>query len=451
MQLFGRHTMNILLLGDVIVFLVSLVATLGLRYRAIPSREIIDAHLTPFLILFVIWMGVFLIAGLYDRSIELARKQMPMRIIRVQFINMLLAALFFFALPFGIEPKTNLVIYLAVSALGIGLWRMYIFPHIAVQASTRMLIVGNSTETFSIVRVLLLNQYFKSIEVKHVHASLAEEKGSWRDALFSVVTEQPFDIVVADLRDPDVTPLMRDLHMLVFAGRGTRFLNLHTLYEQLTHRVPSSLITEEWFLQNMSNHTGKSMYDILKRCTDIALALVVTTLTIPFFPFIALAVKLQDGGTVFYVSERVGQYNKPFRMYKFRTMSGNDAANTINSTLVVTRLGRFLRATRLDELPQLLNVFRGDLSFIGPRPETPARAAVYAEQIPYYMMRHHVRPGLSGWAQISNFDVPRTSIDVTQTIEKLSFDLYYLKNRSLILDIEVALKTIGTIISRTGT
>ena len=121
------------------------------------------------------------------------------------------------------------------------------------------------------------------------------------------------------------------------------------------------------------------------------------------------------------------------------------------SKLVDTRVGSFLRKTRIDELPQLINVLKGDLSFIGPRPEMPALASVYAEEIPYYNTRHFIKPGLSGWAQINNYDAPRGGVDVERTKNKISYDLFYLKNRSLMLDVQIALKTIATIVMRTGT
>ncbi len=132
-------------------------------------------------------------------------------------------------------------------------------------------------------------------------------------------------------------------------------------------------------------------------------------------------------------------------------MTGRDTGNEgLKSVHTVTRLGAQLRRFRLDELPQLINVLKGELSFIGPRPEMPALVAVYEKEIPYYRLRHLIKPGLSGWAQINNFDVPRQGVDVPRTIDKLSFDLYYLKHRSLLLDIEIALKTINTVLSRTG-
>jgi lipopolysaccharide/colanic/teichoic acid biosynthesis glycosyltransferase len=116
----------------------------------------------------------------------------------------------------------------------------------------------------------------------------------------------------------------------------------------------------------------------------------------------------------------------------------------------ITRVGKFLRTTRIDELPQLWNVFRGDLSLIGPRPELPELVKLYEKEIPYYNIRHLLKPGLSGWAQLYHKNHPHYRPDVSETRVKLSYDLYYIKNRSLLLDLKIALKTIKTLLSRSG-
>ena len=168
-------------------------------------------------------------------------------------------------------------------------------------------------------------------------------------------------------------------------------------------------------------------------------------------PIVALAIKIEDRGPLLYTTIRVGQYNQPITIYKLRTKNGVDSgAAALQSTLVDTKVGTFLRKTRIDELPQLINVLKGDLSFIGPRPEIPELVSAYANEIPYYNTRHLLKPGLSGWAQINNFDVPRGGVDVPRTIEKLSYDLFYLQRRSLLLDLHIALKTMAAIIMRTG-
>jgi lipopolysaccharide/colanic/teichoic acid biosynthesis glycosyltransferase len=259
-------------------------------------------------------------------------------------------------------------------------------------------------------------------------------------------------MIIADMRDAFAAQLVADFYALAFEDRNVRFFNLPSIYEQLHHRVPPSLIEESWLLEHVAAGSPHYAYDLVKRSIDVVGALLLLIPSAIVFPFVALAVTLEDKGPLFYKAERIGQYNKIIHILKFRTMTGrDDPQDALKSTLRATRVGAFMRKTRIDELPQLLNILKGDLSFIGPRPEIPTLAQVYAENIPYYNMRHLTKPGLSGWAQIHNFDVPRGGVDIPRTIDKLSFDLYYLKHRSLLLDIEIALKTINTLVMRTGT
>lgn len=451
MHVFARGSTAVLLIGDIAIFLGALVLTLLVRYRELPSEQIIDQHLTPFLILFVIWTLVFMITGLYDRKVALARKQIPGVVFRAQVINMLLAGLFFFFLPWGIAPKTNLVIYLGISAFLITLWRLYFFPRMVSGKTMRVLILGDSDEALAVARAFVSNPYFKNVQAFTLGSRDTSDINELRTSLLTFADEKAVDVIIADMRDPYIEQLSKDFYSLVFAERDIQFFSLPAIYEQLHYRIPPELIGEMWFLENVTTASPHYAYDFLKRFIDVVGALI---LFIPFtllLPVIALAIKMGDRGPLFYVTERVGQHNALIRIIKFRTMNGRDEGDAaLQSTLTVTKVGAFLRRTRLDELPQLINVLRGDLSFIGPRPEMPSLSAIYAEQIPYYNLRHLIKPGLSGWAQIINSDAPRAGVDIPRTTEKLSFDLYYLKHRSFFLDIEIALKTINTLLLRTG-
>jgi lipopolysaccharide/colanic/teichoic acid biosynthesis glycosyltransferase len=259
-------------------------------------------------------------------------------------------------------------------------------------------------------------------------------------------------MVIADMRDEYAQKLSRDFYRFAFEDRNIRFFNLPSMFEELHHRIPPSLIGETWLLEHITATSPHYAYDVLKRLIDIMGALILLIPTVVIIPIVALLVRFEDSGPLFYRATRIGQYGKPIHIYKFRTMTGTDTPDSaVKSTLSITKIGLFLRKTRLDEFPQLINVLRGDLSFIGPRPEIPTLVDIYAQEIPYYNLRHLVKPGLSGWAQINNFDVPRGGVDIKRTIDKLSFDLYYLKHRSLLLDIEIALKTLNTLVMRTGT
>jgi lipopolysaccharide/colanic/teichoic acid biosynthesis glycosyltransferase len=451
MHPFVRGGTIMLLLGDMAVLYGSLACTLLIRYQEI-SSDMFSLHVTPFTILFVIWIGIFFIAGLYDRHVSLVRKSIPSLVIKAQVVNILVAALFFFVFDFGIEPKTNLAIYLVTSTILMIAWRLYVYPRITAGKPSRVLVIGDSEEALAIARVFAANPYFKNIKPFMLSARDIPDFNEFRDSLFRFVRQDSADMVIADMRDAFSMRLVNDFYTLAFEYKNIRFFNLPTMYEQLHHRIPSSLIEETWLLENITTHSPHYAYDVLKRGIDIFGALTLLIPALFIFPFVMLAQYLEDKGPFFYRAERVGKHNKPIYILKFRTMTGVDnPKDALQSTLRITRVGAFLRKTRIDELPQLFNVLAGDVSFIGPRPEIPTLAHVYAEQIPYYNMRHLTTPGLSGWAQINNFDVPRGGVDVPRTRDKLSFDLYYLKHRSLLLDIEIALKTINTLLMRTGT
>ncbi len=452
MQLFARGNTLLLLLGDFVTFGGSLVLTLLIRYRSIPEDDVVSQHLQPFLLLFCFWLLVFFVVGLYDRHISLVRKSIPALVLKVQFFNMLIAALFFFTLPVGIEPKTNLVIYLVISSGLIVLWRLYLYPLITTGKPMRALVIGESDEAVGIARVFAQNKYFKHIKPFLLSRKDIPDYDEFRASFLRFLSQDSTDMVVADMRDPYAQKLSADFYRFAFEDRNIRFVNLPDIFEELHHRIPPSLIGETWLLEHVATSAPHYAYDVLKRCIDVLGALLLLIPAVVVFPIVALMIKIEDGGPLFYFAERVGQFGKVMKIYKIRTKNGTDTgAQALKSTLVDTKAGSFLRKTRLDELPQLINVLRGDLSFIGPRPEIPTLVSIYAEQIPYYNLRHLVKPGLSGWAQINNFDVPRGGVDVERTIEKLSFDLYYLRHRSFLLDMEIALKTINTLVLRSGT
>jgi lipopolysaccharide/colanic/teichoic acid biosynthesis glycosyltransferase len=218
----------------------------------------------------------------------------------------------------------------------------------------------------------------------------------------------------------------------------------HKVYEEVFERIPLSMVKYNWFLENISSssHVG---YGLLKRLMDIILAVFLGIFFLPLYPFVALAIKLDDQGPVFIVQDRVGRNNIIIKIVKFRSM-----AVDATGKLAVTRAGKFLRMSRIDELPQLWNVIWGELSLVGPRPELPDLVKVYEREIPYYNVRHLATPGLSGWGQVKDYNVPRGTADVDKTRIKLSYDLYYIKNRSFILDVIIALRTIRTLLSRSG-
>jgi lipopolysaccharide/colanic/teichoic acid biosynthesis glycosyltransferase len=222
-----------------------------------------------------------------------------------------------------------------------------------------------------------------------------------------------------------------------------------SLYEEIFDRIPLDHLDSAQLLESVSGR--RTVYDGAKRVFDITLALIGIVIAAPIVALAALMLSLESGAP-FFLHERVGAGGRTFRMLKMRSMLLNDHGDPLlQKKNRVTRLGRFLRKMRIDELPQLWNVLVGDLSFIGPRPELPRIAEVYEKEIPQYWVRHLIPPGLSGWAQIHDYDAPRGGADVLRTRRKLSLDLYYLKHRSFGLDLAIAMKTLRTLLAFSGT
>lgn len=224
---------------------------------------------------------------------------------------------------------------------------------------------------------------------------------------------------------------------------GCRVTNEATFFEAATGQILVDEITPDWFLfADLKVHCDQRA--TLKRLVDLVTAFLGIVVTAPVWPLIALAIKLCDGGPVFYSQERVGQGGTTFRLYKFRTMrmdaeSGRSVWACPNDPRV-TAVGRLLRRSRLDELPQLVNVLKGDMSVVGPRPERPDIVRELEQSVPYYAQRHLVKPGITGWAQISF----RYGASVEDARRKLQFDLYYLKHMSFELDTIILFRTLGT-------
>jgi sugar transferase (PEP-CTERM system associated) len=232
--------------------------------------------------------------------------------------------------------------------------------------------------------------------------------------------------------------------------RGIRVEEWPSFYEKQTGKILVTGMRPSWLI--FSDGFVKTRFTrMVKRAVDIALALVGLALTAPVMALVALVVKLDSRGPVLFRQERVGQHGRIFVLKKFRSMRENAeehgrAVWATRNDPRVTRVGWFLRRSRLDELPQLVNVLAGDMSFIGPRPERPEFVRLLQQRIPFYMERQSVKPGLTGWAQVRH----HYAASVDDTVEKLQYDLYYIKNLSLFLDLLILVSTIQVVLFGRG-
>ena len=234
--------------------------------------------------------------------------------------------------------------------------------------------------------------------------------------------------------------------------KGVDVTRMPILYEEMTGRVPIHHLESDWIIRSFVDGLSVSgFYLLFKRLMDIMGALVGLLVLIGVFPFLALAILFDTGFPIFYSQPRLGRGRSVFTIYKFRSMRKKSATSADDRTTVVddpriTRVGNFLRRSRLDELPQFWNVLRGDMSLVGPRAEVPKLVEEYQKQVPFYRARLLVKPGLTGWAQI-NYGYVAT---IEETSIKLEYDLYYIKHRTLTMDFQIILRTIGTVLRRTG-
>ncbi len=444
-----RKESLVLLVGDFFFFLVSLWLALLLRNLEIPSKELFSIHLVPFSLLFVAWILFFYIAGLYEKHTIILKSKLPNVLANTQLANSALAVVFFYFIPFfGITPKTILFIYLFVSFVIVLSWRMYGYFIIGRGRPSNAILIGSGDEMKELLEEINNNPIYNIKFIFSVDLNRADEQGFW-DEIVSHIYSEDVSIIAIDLANKNVEPVLPHLYNLIFSKIS--FIDMHKIYEDIFDRVPLSLLKYDWFLENIST-LPRGGYDVLKRLMDVLISIPLLAIPILVYPFIFIATKLEDGGSIFTHQNRVGRNNQLIRILKFRTMLFNDNGDWQERGMVnrVTRVGSFLRKTRLDEFPQLWNVLMGDISLIGPRPEFPEAVKHYTEEISYYNVRHLIKPGLSGWAQIYQNEHPHHGVDTLETTNKLSYDLYYIKNRSFLLDIKIALRTIKTLASIAG-
>jgi len=443
MTIGSNRELIILFVGDLVALAAAFWLALAVRAVDIPSLGSLAVYATPLVPLSLLWVFTFFIAGLYEKHALMFEKKLPGTILNAQIANSIIAVIFFYLFtPYlGVAPKTILVLYLVISTVLIVLWRMLGPALFGIKRQEHAILIGAGEEMHMLKNEVNTNRRYNLNFVSSV--DLAQIEGiDFKAEIIDRIYSEKITSVVIDLRNEKAESILPALYNLIFSG--VRFHDMHKVYEEVFERIPLSLVRYNWFLENISSssHLG---YDMLKRMMDVVVGSILGMVSLPLYPFAALAIMLDDRGKVFIFQDRMGKNNAVIKIVKFRSM-----ARSVEGEMVVTRVGRFLRASRIDELPQLWNVVKGDLSLVGPRPEIPELVRVYEREIPYYNVRHLVTPGLSGWGQIKDYDVPRGTADVDKTRTKLSYDLYYIKNRSFVLDLIIALKTIKTILSRSG-
>ena len=414
-----------ILLGDILILYGALILTLIFRYGPNYFRESFYAHLKPFSLIFVIWVVTFYLADLYkEKRLKISPATIQVFILTI-IINIVISVILFYLFPsfFKLTPKTNLAIFsLIFGILDLG-WRIILVKiYISRGLKDRLLIIGDSPIIDEVINYLKNNPQIgydvtAKNDINHIIA---------RDKINTIIIQAHLK------KDPEIIKIIYQLLSSKIA-----VMDFATFYEMIFQKVPLEELEESWFIEKIT--TRRHLYDAIKKIIDIGLSLFLLIILLPLILIIAILTKLSARqGPVIYKQERVGAKNKFFTLYKFGTMRVDQGPLwTLKNDKRLTLLGRFLRYTHLDEIPQLYNILKGDISFIGPRAERRELAELY-KQLPYYEIRHIIKPGLTGWAQLNY----KPSASLEEAREKLQYDIYYIKNRSLILDVLILIKTI---------
>ncbi len=442
MMIINRKEPILLVLGDVFVLVASLFLTLWLRYGDALTYRFLYSHVLPFAIIFIYSLIFFYVSGLYGRTIALERSSVPWVIIKTQLANGVLAVLLFYFIPtFSVTPKITLSIYLALSIAVLILWRLSVYHIFALQKKAPAIVIGDGAEITELIREMNINPRLGIYCFEHISSNKLNS-----DYINNLNTGGlDYTYILADMSNPKIDSILPEFYRKFFPK--IKIIDIYDLYENVFSRIPLSCMNYAWIMSHVSSMSS-SFYYFIKRLIDIVLSIIVIAITAILYPFVALAIKLDDNGAIFISQERIGKNGLIYKIYKFRTMQRNDSGKWLNgSDNKVTRVGYFLRKTRIDELPQALTVLKGDMSLIGPRADIIDLGKKLEQEIPYYSIRTVVTPGLSGWAQVNQNKPPQS---VEETKLRLSYDLYYIKHRSLSLDMAIILKTIRTLLSREG-
>ena len=434
-----------LLLGDILVLYLSLWLTLFVRYGGNFDFNRWHQHFWPFTIIYFFWLIVFYIAGLYELTLARNNINFYSTLLRGLMINAGLAIAFFYFIPyFGITPKTNLFLNLTIFTLLFSAWRQ-LYNHLLKTSVlvNNVLFIGRNKESEQINQIIKNNPQLGYRIIKQIKPQNIQTPFD----LLEMATQKNIKTIITAIDPHYDSKLVQSLYQCL--PLKISFSDLPSFYEKILGKVPISSIGEIWFLENLTE-SQKNFYEAFKRIFDMLGAFVFGLVSLIFYPLIILAIKLDSSGHIFFKQRRISQDGQIFKVIKFRSMieeaEKNGAQWADHQDHRITRIGNFLRKTRLDELPQMWNVFIGQMSFIGPRPERIEFVQQLEKEVPYYQIRHIVKPGLTGWAQV-NFHY---GASVQDSIEKLQYELYYIKHRSFILDLSILLRTIKIVLKGGG-
>lgn len=452
MHLHNKEKIALLLLNDVVAMVLAFTVAIALGHRLPFSFRIFWFYGWGLLVLIFSVLIVLFILDFYSlrKMSERFLKQIFIAAMGFLFSSVLVAFIFYFVRNIAI-PRAVFLIFFPTS-LCLIVTSHYLYSRLFIAfIYWRVLIVGEKKISEEMAELINSRKYLHSHIVGYLSNDPDASPSSLAflgkdDLLVRIAESENIDQVIVAYKKIDgrLMKLLLDCMQLKI-----KVADFKKVTEDIAGKVPIEHLDDNWFILQLST-INKRYFWYAKRLTGIVLSFIGLCIVIPFLPLIALLIKLDSKGPVFYSQMRIGKGGKPFRVWKLRTMAADADKNNVYWTTEkdsrITRIGRFMRKIRLDEFPQFINILKGTMSFVGPRPEAVSLAELYTKEIPYYTERYMVTPGITGWAQINY----RYGNSVEDAREKLKYDFYYIKNRSFMLDAVIFLRTIRIVLTGKG-
>ncbi len=429
----------ILLAGDIAIYYAAIIISLYLRYNHYFGDLMLKDYLFYFTLILPLALLILYINDLYDFEKTKNNPPLFLAILKSVIFIFFAFSLYFYFASSHVSPKTILLLFSFVFFFLLALWRYSINFFLNIyEFKTNAIIISSDIKDRLLIKNVNDDPKYH-YEIKHFLSSRNTAKIS------EILKNKNIQTVIIGADVYSSPEQMKKLYEQKQPQQ--KFIKIYEFYENILQKIPLTAVNEVYFLKDVQEK--KLLYDSLKRILDIILSLLLGSVFLILFLPIAIAIKRDGNNAVFYRQKRMGKNGKEFTLIKFRSMAINADRNgtpwTKENDPRITPVGSFLRKSRLDELPQVINIIKGDMSFVGPRPEQPELQNILKEKIPFYKERNLIKPGLTGWAQIKH---KYSSID--DRLLRLEYDLYYIKNRSLMLDLLIILKTVNIILERKG-
>lgn len=419
-------------LGDFIAFWLSLLIILSVRLGGVFNSPLASKHILPFAILYISWVLIFYLFSLYDLFVIKPNIPHLRRFALALMTSLFVGVILFYLVPiFGITPKTNLLLQVVSFGVLSFLSRRMFYVIYSKRITRPAILVGERVHMDELHNAIKNNPQI-GLSVVFYSQNLSESLKNYSGQKNSVF------IIDTDANNISTQDFIR------LYKNDNEIIDIAEAYERYLDKIPIGSVSQSWILENIKIKKD-ALYSFSSRIIEVVFSIIALIVSSPVVAVCALLIHLEDKGPVFFKQDRIGINGKVFKLFKLRSMKVHEEKKgevwLSDSGPLVTRIGKIIRKTHIDEIPQMINILRGDLALVGPRPEWTELVDIFEKSIPNYGLRHIIRPGFTGWAQIKY----RYSGNIETTKEKFEYDLYYIKNRNIFIDFGIVIKTIQII------